>query len=173
MTRPFAVLAACPLVLTLLLLSPAPVVAQGFAGIDDVDASGMSYHRFVRPGEATVELLMLGNAGATGVYVVGMDTDLPQLLALSGVTLGASSGSERSEVTVRIYRQQGAQREMVFEASVADVLTAPADVPTFRDGDIIYVETITRSVDWYRWIRTVSSAVSLAYIISRVISDLR
>lgn len=134
----------------------------------------MSYHRFVRPGEATVEVLMLGNVGASGVYVVGVDTGLPEFLALSGMTFGASSRGERSQITVRIYRQQGAQRELIFESPVEEVLTAPANIPAFRSGDIVYLESVSRTrFDWFQVIRTVSSIASLIYVAQRLIRGTR
>ena len=164
-----------PVFLTCLLLGAAPAaVAQGFSGLDDIDATGMSYHRFVRPGEATVEVLMLGSAGASGLYVIGMDTGLPEFLALSGVSMGSSGGNEKTDVTVRLYRQQGTNREVIYEAPLEEVLTAPAQIPVFMDGDIVYLESRSRRrVDWLQLLRSVSSIATLIYVVERVVSGRR
>ena len=168
------IMASFALVWCLLIGGAEMAAAQSFSDLNAVDVSGTSYHRFVRPGEATIEVLLLGNTGQSGIYVIGYDTDMAEFLALSGVGLGGSSGRESSELTVRLYRPQGTTREMVFEASAEDVLSAAANVPVFQDGDIIYLEVETRQrLSWLDIIRTASSFATLVLVADRLIRAVR
>ncbi|MCH8960503.1 MAG: SLBB domain-containing protein, partial [Bacteroidetes bacterium] len=61
-----------------------PVQAQTFGRVGTMIAEGSSYHVFAKPGEATVQIQVLGNVKFPGIYEVGVGTDLGQLLALTG-----------------------------------------------------------------------------------------
>lgn len=175
-TRPFRSrsLRTALMVAFMIFLTAATARAQNFAGFGDVDASGTSYHRFVRPGEATVEILLLGNTGQAGIYVVGVNIDLAEFMALSGVSFGTSSGREKTSVTVRHYRQQGTHREIIFEALVEELLQTPANLPLFKDGDIIYIERrSTPRISWFDILRSASSIATLVFVAERLIKAVR
>lgn len=134
--RPLAILS----VTLAVFLSFAPALAQS-PRPTDVVAQGTSYYIFASPGEATIELLVLGDT-ASGIYVVGETTSLIELLALAGGTgAGERSESVRIERTVRLLRQQGGQSVPVYEVEAEELLREPGTHPTLMEGDILTVET--------------------------------
>ena len=99
-SRPFLIICTYALVCSITPL----VQAQEFKRFDNINAEGVSYHIFAKQGEATVQILVLGSMGS-GIYEVGVGTELDQLLALlGGTTLATSTGSE-TRVTVRLFRE--------------------------------------------------------------------
>ena len=126
----------------LVLSSAVPALAQ--RNPTDVISQGTSYHVFAQPGEATMEILVLGDA-ASGVYVVGEGINLSKFLALVG-----GAGGERTspdvEVnkTIRLLREEGGQRAVVYEAPLEELLRNPAGYPSLRGGDVFTVETEVR-----------------------------
>lgn len=125
----------------LLVLSTAGLAhAQVLGNPTDVTASGTAYRIFAQPGEPTVQVLVLGE-GATGMYVVGAGTSLVELLALTGtgVSTGQSTDIVR-DITIRLMREQGGQRVVVYEQEFEGFLSEPSSYPTLQDGDIFTVE---------------------------------
>jgi len=130
--------AAC----ALFLLAIAPASAQ--RNPTDVIAQGTSYYVFAEPGEATIEVLVLGDAVA-GVYVIGEGTNLSKFLALIGGAGGQTTTAE-TEITrtVRLLREQSGQRVVVYEALIEDLILDPSAYPALRGGDIFTIETEAR-----------------------------
>lgn len=151
-----------------------PALAQEFSRLDDIDVLGTSYHRFVRPGEPTVELMILGNAAASGVYVVGAETGYAELFALSGAMAGGESGRERTRVHVRLYRDEAGQRRLITDSTVEDLIAAPRNYSTFEDGDIVYIEARSRTrFSWLELLRSASSIATLVFVVERVVTAVR
>lgn len=119
--------------------------AQAQRNPTDVISQGTSYHVFAQPGEATIEVLVLGDAAA-GVYVIGGETDLSKFLALIGGA-GAESVSPSTEITktIRLLRQAGEGRSVVYEARLEDLLRDSDSYPALRNGDVFTVETTVRN----------------------------
>lgn len=133
-------LSLCSVLLLLALCAGPAAEAQRVSNPTDVIASGTSYHIFAQPGEPTLEVLVLGDA-ATGIYVVGTSTSLIELLALTGS--GSSSGQSADvsrEVTIRLLREQGGSRTIIYEKEFEGFLSEPASYPTLQDGDLFTVE---------------------------------
>lgn len=153
---------------TLILLGAAPVLAQ--RNPTDVISQGTAYRVYAQPGEATIEVLVLGDA-SSGIYVVGATTDLSEMLALIG-----GAGSERTtpdtevKKTIRLLRGEGGQRAVVYEARFEELLRDPAAYPALRDGDIFTVETETSSRFNLRdTLSIVSSLASVTLLVLRLI----
>lgn len=137
-----------------------PLQAQNLSNPTDVTASGTAYRIFAQPGEPTVQVLVLGD-GATGMYVVGADTDLVELLALTGTgATGSGSADVVRDVTVRLMREQGGQRAIVYEQEFEGFLSNPASYPRLQDGDIFTVEVEQRRRLGLREVLEVSSRLA-------------
>ena len=108
-----------------------------------------------------------------GVYVVGETTTLTKLLALAGGT-GTGDGNERSrvETTVRMLREQGGERVVVYEAEADATLREPRAHPALMDGDMVVVETEVHSRFNLRdTLGIVSSLATLTLLVLRVTSS--
>lgn len=157
----------------LVFISMVPGVrAQEFGRVGDVIAEGgISYHAFVRPGEATVRVLVLGDRGS-GIYEVGAETDLASLLALTGgVTTTPRERQDVRQVTIRLLRMREGRREAVYEASQETLLTEPGQYPELREGDVVAVEVLERRpFGWRDGISIVTAVAALALAVERVAS---
>lgn len=152
-------------------LLPAVSHAQVLGNPMDVTTSGTSYRVFAQPGEPTVQILVLGES-ATGMYVVGSDTDLVELLALTGTgaTMGSTADVVR-RVTVRLMREQGGQRMVVYEQEFDDFLSEPASYPRLQDGDIFTVEVEQRRRATFREVLDWTSRLASIALLALRLSD--
>lgn len=100
--------------------------------------TGISYHVYRRPGEATIQLYVVGASGSTGIYVVGSETTLSEMMALIG-SAPASVETEMLERTarVRVLREQGDRRLAIYEATTEEALAEPGTHPPLMDRDMI------------------------------------
>ena len=136
---------------------------------DDIIATGTSFHIYAQPGEPTVEVFVLGQT-ASGVYVVGESTNLLELLALTGAgaTVVDDEQYER-DATVRLMREQGGTRAVVYEKPFESFLAEPATYPTLQDGDIFAVEVNQRRKIGLRdYLQYASSLASITLLILRI-----
>ena len=158
------------LLLCILALVPASALAQVLGNPLDVTSSGTSYRVFAQPGEPTVEILVLGE-GATGMYVVGSDTDLVELLALTGTGASTSSSSDIiRRVTIRLLREQGGQRAVVYEREFENFLSEPGSYPQLQDGDVFTVEVEQRRRTGLREVVEITSRLaSITLLVLRLV----
>lgn len=149
-----------------LLVAP-PAQAQSFGG--QVEASGVPYHVFTRPGEPTIEVMVMGS-GSAGIYKIGIETNLGELLALtSGGALSSESARQRTNVTIRLYRTEEGARTVIYEEEMEDALAAPSAYPDLQDGDVLVVETRVRErFGWRDGLRVLTSLSSLILLVDRL-----
>jgi len=151
------------------IISASPIRAQEFGRINNVIAEGTSYHVFAQPGEATVQVLVLGSVGAPGVYEIGISVDLGQLLALAGgppltETTGGTTSST-NETTVRLFRRGTGRRDLVYEAPFELLLTEPDLYPSLQDGDVFTIETITHQKERFGWREVLNLTTTVAALV--------
>lgn len=148
-----------------------PCQAQTFGRVGDIEARGTAYHVYARPGDATVQVLVMGIGG--GIYEVTDGTRLDELLALVGGTGGTELGGEmptiRRRTTVRLYRGTGGRRSLIYEAPLEEMLLQTDQHPRLQDGDLFLVETITRNRFGFReGVQLVGGLASLALLVERL-----
>ncbi len=141
-----------------------------FGRVGDFTAAGTSYHVFARPGEATVQVMVLSSGGAGGIYEVGVGTDLGELLALTGgAPLGSENNEVEQEVDLELYRGEGQSRSVIYEASLEEVIQNPGAYPSLRDGDVLLVRVTQRNkFTWRDVIAIVTTVASLLFLFDRI-----
>ena len=152
----------------LLIVSAISVQAQDFKRLEDINSTGTSYNIFAKEGEATFQVLVISDLGNSGIYEIGGDVELDQLLALMGVQTPESSNETSTKITVRLFREGAGRRELVYEASLEEMLTEPGQYPPLREDDLVAIETITRTrqpIDFIEGVRLVSSLASIFLLI--------
>jgi hypothetical protein len=143
-----------------------PLHAQTI-GVSGVEAQGVSFHRFSRPGEATVRVWVVADT-RSGLYEIGESVSLGELLVLSGTGPGIVTLRERRNTTVRVYRGDRTQRGMIYEASFEDMLQNPGEYPSLRTEDAVVVETRVRErFTWRETLQLVSTASTMLLLIDR------
>lgn len=136
-----------------------PAQAQEFGRV--VEAEGVAYYRFTEPGQPTVRVLVMG-AEAPGIYELGAETKLDELLAITG---GGGIASPTIHSTVRLYREEGARRNLIYESPLRDMLTEPNEYPRLQEGDVLVVETVERRrLSWQDGITILSGLSSVVLI---------
>lgn len=152
----------------LALASAVPASAQ--RNPTDVISQGTSYYVFAEPGEATMEILVLGDAAA-GVYVVGENVNLSKFLALIGGA-GGEGVSADTEITksVRLLREEGGQRVVVYDANLDEMLRNLSAYPALRNGDVFTIETeVRRRFNLRDTLQIVSTLGTLTLLTLRII----
>jgi hypothetical protein len=152
----------------LILLSVAPALAQ--RNPTDVISQGTAYRVFAQPGESTIEVLVLGDA-SSGVYVIGEGVDLSKFLALVG---GAGGQTRSTDVvvttTIRLLREEGGQRSVVYEAPLEELLRNPSAYPSLQEGDIFTIDTeARRRFNLRETLSIVSSLTSITLLVLRLV----
>lgn len=146
-------------------------LAQTFEQSTDIQADGTSYHVFARSGEPTIQVFVFGTVGATGIFQIGIDTDLGQLLAMTGgVSTGPKVAGERHQVTIRLLRRQGGERTAVYEEPLERMLRNPGAHPDLQDGDVLEVNTEIRTrKNWLETVSTLASFTTFAIAIDTIL----
>ncbi|MEM8598311.1 MAG: hypothetical protein AAGF99_00180 [Bacteroidota bacterium] len=145
----------------LIALASLPVQAQQ----TPVAVGGVRYTVFHLPGEATKEVVLMGDQ-QSGIYVIGETITLDKFLALTGLSFFERE-TERVEIrkTVRVFREQGGERVAVYEARTEEMLVQSEAYPTLQDRDIIAIETQSlRGFDYRQVLQTVSQLATLTLL---------
>jgi len=119
------------------LLIAGPAWSQDPTG--SFQTSGTAYYTFARPGQNTIEVLVLGGS-RSGMYEVGEDIDLGKLMALAG----GGGGGGRTKVTVHLFRIENGERTKILEEEM-DEFTSRSTFPGLQEGDVVRIETEQRS----------------------------
>jgi len=141
-----------------LMLVTGPVCAQDFGGRE---AGGTAYFTFARPGQNTIEVLVLG--GNSGIYRIGEDINLGQLVALAG---GGGRGGRRIKARVYLFRMENGERRKVLEEGINDFVERP-QYPSLEEGDVVRIETRER-LNWRDALSITSTVLSLSLTILTV-----
>ncbi|MFB6231465.1 MAG: hypothetical protein ABEL04_09935 [Salinibacter sp.] len=158
-------------VLSLLLVAAGP--ARGQQLPEGLQGGGTSYYTFARPGQNTIQVLLLGDVGQTGLYKIGENIDLARLLALSGGTGDVRTRGRfsfgRGDTKIRLYRPANGGRELIFKAEL-DQLVSKSDYPDLKSGDVIRVEN-QRPFPWFDVFQILTSAATFTLTIIRFIRE--
>lgn len=136
-----------------------------------MQTDGTSYYVFARPGQNTVQVMVVGSGIQVGLYEVGEGTNLEQLVVLGGYSPGVRRASNDRTVTIQLYRDNpSGQREMIVDASLDALIAAEAPAPTVQMGDVVRVEVVDRErFSWRDGLRIVTAAASLTLVIERLV----
>lgn len=162
--------------IALLLFLTLPAHAQRVGRVEETNTNIDTYHFYVQPGAATVQVQVLGTVQSPGLYELSEGTDLGTLLALTGgPSLNPREPSQRRTVTIRLYRAGGAGGpNLAYEATLDEAIGdgSQGAYPPLQDGDVLSVEVVERVRFNWRDIFTVLSAVAaVVYAIDRIASE--
>lgn len=160
------------LVLVVVALTAGVAHAQVPVG-GDIQTTGTSYNIYAEPGAPTVEVTVVGEGIRSGIYRLQEGTTLTELIALSG-GVPTSEESERQIVRamVRVLREQGAVRTVIYEATTEQAIREPGAHPSFREGDLVELDVTyedvrppIRLIDVVNAVSRVASIISVAILI--------
>ena len=125
-----------------------------FGQVEERRSTSQAYFVHVLPGEATVVVSVWGTVPLPGTYEVSDGTDLGEILSLAGGPLftpvrQTSEADLTREVRIRLYRQTGQSRALLYDATLEETVASPTAYPTLADGDV--VEVTTAETERRRW----------------------
>jgi hypothetical protein len=124
-----------------------------------------SYHRFFEPGEATVQVSVVGAVVQTGLYEVAVGTDIGRLLALAGgPRYEAREGGGRRRVELRLFRPEAGPTP-IYATTLEDAATNTAVYPALCEGDTFLVDVVERRAFGWQEAATIAGGVSAVAIL--------
>ncbi|MCS3748859.1 hypothetical protein GGQ19_000010 [Salinibacter ruber] len=159
--RPLCLRYATGLALCLMLVAgPAWAQQQGAGGMQ---AGGTAYYTFARPGQNTIEVLVLGG-GRSGVYEIGENVTLGKLMALAG----GGGGGGNAKVTVNLFRLENGERDRVLKERLSAFAERP-QYPPLQDGDVVRIQVRQREpFGWRDVLRITTAVTSLTFTVLRI-----
>lgn len=142
-----------------LTLITAPVLAQGPGQeIGGRETRGTAYYTFARPGQNTIEVLVVGG-NQSGIYRVGEDINLGQLLALAG----GGRGDRRTKARIHFYRLKNGKRTKILEEGLGKLINR-SQYPSLEDGDILRIQNQERII-WRDVLQISTTILGLGFTI--------
>ncbi|MEX0686527.1 MAG: hypothetical protein WD267_14110 [Balneolales bacterium] len=120
-------------------------------------------YSFVRVGEPSMEIVVMGSVQRPGSYRIREGTDLSTVFMYAGgaSTIGERRKRKRPEVTLQISRRMdGGGRDIVFETDFESMINREVEYPILQRDDIIVVETVPLRPR-FQW-RDAASLISVA-----------
>ncbi len=138
------------------------VRAQELKRFDNILSEGTALHIFAKEGEVTVQVLLLGEVGSPGVYEIGTQIRLDQLLALAGGT----AFDRDTRITIRVFRGGTSRRNKIYEAKVQDFIEESDRHPILQEGDVVTVESKQRNrLQWRDYLRIANSVTAIVTLV--------
>ncbi len=162
------------LVLAVSLAGAPPVGAQAVPGAPpasptDIITTGTAYRVYRIPGEATVEIYVVGLPNA-GVYVIGSQTSLTELITITGSSPTSSESEVASRIaSVSVLREEGGRRLPVYTAPMEQALAEPGAHPNLQNGDLVSFEVeVTVRTTFLDYVEYASRFASIALLFLRL-----
>ncbi|WP_420457139.1 hypothetical protein [Rubrivirga sp.] len=121
------------------------------------------YYRHHLPGEATIQVQVEGSVVNPGLYEIADETDLRQLLALSGgPRVETRDRTSDRRIELRLIRPGTG---LLYGALLADAAANPAVIPPLRHDDALLVEVIERRrFGWQDAVTVIGAAGTVAFL---------
>ena len=162
MTFPLRTLFCC-LALALCLLAISPVHAQGTT--TPPAAGGVSYKTYYTQGEITMQVFLISSTGSTGIYEIGKDTRLLELITLAGFAPPVRNERNVVRNTISVIRPRQSN-EPIYEARIERLVMEPERHPPLEDGDMILIESVQKTRFTWREVVSFVSGVSSVLLLA-------
>lgn len=155
--------------LTVSIVTPDPAVAQVFPYQNQTISAGLPYYTWTKPGDVPIQVFVVG--AKSGIYQVALGTSIEELVVLSdNASSLLTTSEERREVNVKLLRESGSERRVIYEAPLGEVLTRTGGQPELQEGDVLEVEVkVKRRFGWNQILSVASTATSIALLISYIV----
>lgn len=129
------------------------------------------YYYYVNPGTPTIRVHVLGAVRLPGLYEISSDTDLGEIIALSGgPPIAPHASNSRTDVTIQIYRSTTGERSKVYDEQFTHSLTGFEGHPQLMDGDVVMMDVTHRQLFSWRDVTRVISSVAVVILAAERLS---
>ncbi len=131
-----------------------------------------AYYNYSDPGDVTIIVHVWGAITYPGLYEIPRNTTLSHLVSLAGgPALGARSRRSKRVLSLRLYRNiNGSPQSVVFQEQMENSIAVSEEDPILLAGDILTVESVTRTSFSYRDLFPIIAAVaSVSLIVDRLL----
>lgn len=123
--------------------SASVVQAQDLSRIQQLRDQMPSHYSFVRTGEQSINVVVIGSVVRPGTYEVRPDTDLNTLFLYTGgpSMVGVRSREKTPDVNIFLSRPGENGRRIIYETDFASYIDEDVEFPELQELDMIIVET--------------------------------
>lgn len=157
------------LLITLFLPLALPATAQDFGRAENIESTSGTYFKHLLRGQASIQVSAVGALRQPGLYELGSNADLRQLLVLAGGPELAPQNARNSR-TVNVQLLRMGLPTPVFEADLATAMAGRGASMPLREGDVLIVEVIERERFNWRDAFTVLGGLSAVAFMIQVIA---
>ncbi len=140
--------------------------AQTLGRVESTESNSGDYYFYVQPGERTIQVNMIGAVRSPGLYEIGTDVSLGQLLALSGgPIINSRQKRNKRDTQIRVIRG-GA---VTYNVNIEESETPYVNFSGLQEGDIVRVDVVERTpFGWRDGLQILTAAASFVLIVDRV-----
>lgn len=157
------------LICGILLLCPQVAAAQTVP--TDFERSRFSpaaYYNYAEAGDITIRVNVWGTVQNPGLYEIPQGTHLSTLLSVAGgPAAGPRNEREDRTISVRLFRQAGGERGLIFQDVMQNEIFVSQEDPVLQEGDVLAVETTVRQrFNWRDVLPIISASASVGLAIA-------
>jgi len=158
----------CVFIVAVLIFSTGTAISQD-SQFDRSRLNTAAFYNYSEVGDVTINIHVWGSVRFPGYYEVARGTKLSELVSLAGGPMFAER-SRRSQrtISVRLHRNEGAGRSIVYLASMQNEVVVTENDPELQDDDVLSFATVVRSgFSWRDIFPIVSMAATLTLLYDR------
>jgi len=154
----------------LLIFASYPANSQSLSNIEELRDRIPNYYSFVRIGEPSIEIMILGSVKRAGTYKVRENVRLNELILFAGGPegIGNITRGKRAKSYIMVSRKMEDRREIIFETEFRETIVGELNFPIMEYGDIVIVEREAPRIITWRDVLTIT-AQGLSIISSTLI----
>ncbi|MBO6577014.1 MAG: SLBB domain-containing protein [Rhodothermales bacterium] len=129
-----------------------------------------AYYNYAEQGDVTVHASVWGAVRYPGLYEVPVGTAMSELLSIAGgPSVGERVRRAKRTVTIKLYRDSGAGRQVIYEQKAKNTVDAGGRDIQIMEGDVLAIESVVKQgLSWRDMFSVIAAFASVALAIERI-----
>jgi hypothetical protein len=129
-----------------------------------------AFYSYSEPGDVTIRVHVWGAVRFPGLYEIPRGTKLSELVSLSGgPTIGERSKRSTRSVDLKLHRNNGAARVVIFQTMMENEIVVRSEDPVLQADDVLSYEAVLKQgFQWRDIFPLVSMVGTIVLILDRV-----